>query len=46
MVLPLGGSLTTHGSFALDPHAISAQDDKSSVSLRAWMRGNPFYQGW
>ncbi|WP_440651810.1 hypothetical protein [Cysteiniphilum sp. 19S12-1] len=29
MALPLVGSLTIHGSFALDPHAILAQDDES-----------------
>ncbi|WP_440651706.1 hypothetical protein [Cysteiniphilum sp. 19S12-1] len=39
MALPLGGSLTIHGSFALDPHAILAQDDKSEgviASMDAW----------
>ena len=28
MALPLGGSITIHGSFTLDPHAFLAQDDK------------------
>ncbi|WP_440616673.1 hypothetical protein [Cysteiniphilum sp. 6C5] len=39
MALPLGRSLTIHGSSALDPHAILAQDDKSEVviaSMDAW----------
>ncbi|WP_203250167.1 MULTISPECIES: hypothetical protein [Cysteiniphilum] len=46
MALPLGGLITIHGRFALDPYAILAQDDKSGASLRAWMRGNPVCQGW
>ncbi|WP_440616343.1 hypothetical protein [Cysteiniphilum sp. 6C5] len=33
MALTLGGSLTIHGSFALDPHAILAQDDKSEAVI-------------
>ncbi|WP_440615761.1 hypothetical protein [Cysteiniphilum sp. 6C5] len=35
----LGGLLTIHGSFALDPHAIMAQDDNSEsviASMDAW----------
>ncbi|WP_440651690.1 hypothetical protein [Cysteiniphilum sp. 19S12-1] len=39
MALPLGGSITIHSSFALDPHAILAQDDKSEcviASMDAW----------
>ncbi len=44
MALPLGGLITIHDSFALDPYAILAQDDKSGgviASMDAWQSSLP-----